>query len=59
MNEHLSSLQWIDTHTTQVIEKIKDAQMKGGASGGDRKNVSTLDADSEFFPGQSYRSVMK
>lgn len=56
LNEHLSSLQWIDTHTTEVIEKIQDAQkVQGGTSGGDRKNVSTLDADSEFFPGRSYR----
>lgn len=52
LNDHLSSLQWIDSHTTQISEKIQEAQRKGN----ERSNAS-LGGEDDFFPSASYRSV--
>lgn len=52
LNDHLSSLQWIDSHTTDMAEKIQDAQKKSrDAAGG------SMGGDEDFFPSASYRSM--
>ena len=56
MNDHLSSLQWIDSHTTQVAEKIQEAQQK---KSNDRSNVTMGGVDDDFFPNTSYRSQFR
>jgi len=45
LNNHLSSLQWIDTHTTSIQEKIHEAekQLKEGSVAGSRYS------DDDFF----------
>jgi len=54
LNDHLSSLQWIDTHTTQVAEKIQEAQRKGN----ERSSTGALGGEDDFFPSESYRGGM-
>ncbi|CCX31220.1 Similar to Nuclear pore glycoprotein p62; acc. no. Q63850, partial [Pyronema omphalodes CBS 100304] len=52
LNDHLSSLQWIDTHTTSVAEKIHDAQRKGNSAG-----ASTMGTEDDYFPSASIRGT--
>lgn len=52
LNDHLSSLQWIDSHTTAMAEKIQEAQKKTrDAAGGN------MTGDEDFFLNASYRSM--
>lgn len=54
LNDHLSSLQWIDTHTIQVAEKIQEAQKRGS-----ERSSGVLGGDDEFFSNISYRSTLR
>lgn len=53
LNDHLTSLQWIDAHTSQVAEKIQDAQRRSN----ERSSMGLGGGADDFFPGQSFRAM--
>ena len=56
LNDHLSSLQWIDAHTNQVAEKIEEAKRRGGVNAG---GSMLSGQDDDFFPNASYRNTLR
>lgn len=53
LNDHLTSLQWIDTHTSQVAEKIQDAQRRSN----ERSSMGLGGVSDDFIPGASFRVI--
>lgn len=55
LNNHLSSLQWIDAHTNSIQEKIQEAQKKAKENAGNRFQEDDFLASHASFRGSTYR----